>query len=622
MITEATKSEINKSLRKGLKTLERPEPLRLSEYADKHFYLSAESSYVEGKWETMPYQKAIMDCISNDDIREVTLKKSARVGYTKMLLAAINYFAEHKKRKQAIWQPTDDDADEFVKTEINTMLRDVPSIRRVFPWYDKKHANNTLRQKIFIGSVLLIRGGKAAKNFRRITVDVVMGDEIDAFDRDVEREGSPRKLYGKRVEGATFPKIINGSTPKIKGQSLIEDTIALSEFVFRYHIPCPKCKHLHPLMWGGKDVDGGMKWEDNNPHTVKQQCPKCKILYTQDEYLKVWDKGRHQSECGVWIDPDCIFRDKKNKIIDTPMTVGFDYLWTAYSPMTSWTQIIREWIGSQGKPSDLKTFINQTLGETWEEDESEKTEHQLIYHRREKYLSSVPAGVVTLTAGIDTQDDRIEYQVDGWGGGEERWTIDYVRLFGDPSRMELWNKLFEYLRRNYIREDGIKLNIRLACQDHGGHYSDEVNAFSKKCGLLWLIPVKGSSQYGKPVSMFPRKRNKKGVYLTEVGTDTAKELLFQRLKIFEPGPGYWHFPISEKFDEEYFRQLTNEERVPRWVKGVRQFYWDAKSRRQEPWDCSVYSLAAIRILQQHMGINLEGEQVVRTGRRYRSKGVQ
>jgi len=126
-------SEIQRAIRSGLKTLEAPEPIRLSEWAAKHFYLSAESSYVEGSWEAYPFQPAIMDAFSNDDIEVVVVKKSARVGYTKMLVALIAYVAHHKRRNQAVWQPTDDDSDEFVKTELDTMLRDVKVMREVFP---------------------------------------------------------------------------------------------------------------------------------------------------------------------------------------------------------------------------------------------------------------------------------------------------------------------------------------------------------------------------------------------------------------------------------------------------------------------------------------------------------
>lgn len=254
-------SEIAKSVKRGLQTLEAAPPMRLSQWAEKHFYLSAESSYVEQSWVAFPYQVSIMDCFSNDDIAEVTVMKSARVGYTKMMLAAIGYFAEHKRRNQAVWQPTDDDSDDFVKTEVDPMLRDVKIMQKVFPEYLSRHRNNTLRQKTFLGSILHLRGGKAAKNYRRISVDVAHLDEVDGFDSDIEKEGSPVNLSRKRIEGATFPKQILGSTPKLRHFSLIEARYQQAERHYKFKIPCPHCGVIQDLRWGGKDAAFGFKWE-------------------------------------------------------------------------------------------------------------------------------------------------------------------------------------------------------------------------------------------------------------------------------------------------------------------------------------------------------------------------
>jgi phage terminase large subunit GpA-like protein len=544
-----------------------------------------------------------MDCISNDDIREITFVKSARVGYTKMILAAIGYFAEHKHRNQAIWQPVDDDADEFVKTELDPMIRDVPSVRAVFPFFAAKNKNNTLRQKVFLGSTLHVRGGKAEKNYRRISVDVAMLDELDGFDTDVERAGDPVTLAAKRIEGSTFPKLILGSTPKTKHDSLIEGRAADAEHYFRYHVPCPECGHEQPLRWGGKDVPYGFKWVGDDASTAAYLCESCSALFTQDQFLAN-SAGRYVSDRGVWIDPDGLFRSAQDVILDAPISVAF-HIWTAYSPMTSWTQIVREFLAAKSDPSKLKTFVNTTLGEAWEEDAGEKLEADLLHARREHYRAEVPDGAMVLTAGIDTQDDRFEIQVDAWGSGEERWSIDYVRLYGDPSRPEIWDRLAEALQRQYRRADGVLVNIRLAVQDHGGHFSDEVNGFSRRMGVRFLIPGRGSSHYGKPVAVFPRRPNLKRVYLTEIGTDTAKELLYQRLQILDPGAGYWHWPVSDAFDETYFKQLTAEKRLPKWTQGRKRYVWDAQGRRNEAWDCSVMSLAGVRILQQHFGLNLE-----------------
>lgn len=603
-----TSREIERSLTKALRALERPEPQRLSEWAAEHFYLSAESSYIEGRWEAYPYQPAIMDCMSNDDIRSVTVMKSARVGYTKMLMAAVGYFAEHKRRNQVIFQPVDDDAEDFVKDEVDPMLRDVLAVQRVFPYFDTKSKYNTLRKKVFIGSTLDIRGGKAGKNYRRLTKDVVYYDELDGFDRDIgggtsgKGEGDAVTLGDKRIEGATFPKSIRGSTPKIKNESYIEGLHDASEQRFKFHIPCPHCEHEQHLRWGGDDCAFGIKYFDDDPSTAAYMCESCGALFRHDDYIKVWDRGRWISQDGIWIDAEGYFREPSGEVVLAPESVGF-HIWTAYS-LTGWRQIVKEFLEARKDQGKLKTWVNTTLGETWEEDTGEKTDAQTLMLRRETYLAEAPRGVRVVVVGIDTQDDRIEAQFDGYGYGEERFTLSYLRLFGDPGRPLIWDKLAAALQRTFRREDGVLLQVALALHDHGGHYSDEVTAFSKRMGVRFLIPIQGASQSGKPVAVMPRKKNAKGVYLTMVGTDTAKTALYQRYLITEPGPGYVHWPISEEFDRTYFDQVTAEKRKTKYVKGRPVTVWDAGGKRNEATDCSVYSLAAIRVAQQNFGLDL------------------
>lgn len=622
--TSGTTREIHKALARGLKALEKPLPLRLSEWAAKNFYLSAESSYVEGDWEALPFQTAIMDCISNDDIRSVTVMKSARVGYTKILVAAIGYFAEHKQRNQVLFQPVDDDAKDFTKDEIDPMLRDCGAVQRVFPYFNTKSKYNTLQKKVFLGSTLDIRGGKAAKNYRRLSKDVVMYDELSGFDHDIENEGDPVTLGDKRLEGATFSKSIRGSTPKRKGPPeeggcLIEAEYERAEVRFRFHVPCPHCGHEQSLRWGGKDQPHGLKWVDNDPKTTAYLCEAkdCGALFTYEDYLRVWTQGRWIGDDGTWIDPEGLFRDGAGKQVDAPEHVGL-HLWTAVAGMVPWSKLVREFISASKDRSKLKTFVNTTLGETWEEDEGERSDEEVLYRRREQYLADVPAGGLYLVAGIDTQDDRFEMQIDAYGLGEEVWRVDYIRLFGDPTRALIWDKLEEAINRVYKREDGALMQVVLACQDKGGHFTDEVNRFSKRIGIRRLIPIHGSKYANRPVAMMPRKKDKAGCYGTEVGTDTAKTLLHQRYQITTPGPGCVHWPSTgprpdtDPFDREYFKQATAEERVTQWRAGVRQMVWDAKKRRNEATDCSVYSLAAIRILQQNFGVVLAVEPTLPT----------
>lgn len=89
---------LRRDVRAGLRALFRPEPQTAVEWADANYYLPKESAYQEGRWETLPFQRAIMNAMGSDYIREVNVVKSARVGYSKMLLGVYAYFIEHKQR--------------------------------------------------------------------------------------------------------------------------------------------------------------------------------------------------------------------------------------------------------------------------------------------------------------------------------------------------------------------------------------------------------------------------------------------------------------------------------------------------------------------------------------------
>lgn len=591
-------------MKTGLQTFKRPVPLRLSEWAEENFYLSSESSYVQGRWEAYPYQIAIMDCIGHDDIREVTLIKSARVGFTKIILAAMGYFAEHKRRNQCVWQPVDDDADEFVKTEIDTMIRDVPAMRRIFPWYDSRSKHNTLRQKTFAGSILHIRGGRAAKNYRRLSLDVGFIDEMDGFEPDVESEGSPDTLAGKRLEGATFPKLVCGSTPKLAATSLISARAKMAQRLFHYHIPCPHCRTLQPLLFGGKHEAHGFKWSKDAHETVTYVCAACGKPFTQSDYLNIWDTehgARWQDDKGVWIDPDARFVNADGDFIDPPKSIAF-HIWTAYSPQQTWSGIVSDFLSAQIDQTRLRTFVNTTLGEVWE-DPSEKTDPASLMARRENYtLGALPQDILYLTAGVDTQDDRLECEIIGWrqDGSDsppESWGVEYRVFNGDPARTVVWEELDKFLLSQWKTENGRSLTVGAACVDSAGHHTAQVYAFCEARKGRHIYAIKGlggSRPIWKGVAIKSRKYH---AQVWHVGSDTGKDAWYSRLRITDKGHGYCHFPAY--YDQVFFNGLTSEQVRTKYVKGrpIREWFVPS-NKRNEPLDCRVYGLAAL--LSRHV----------------------
>lgn len=624
-LSTKTAHTVATAVRRGASTMIRPEPMTLVEWADENFYLSSESSYIEGRWETIPFQIAPMNAIGHDEIIYVDFIKSARVGYSQMLRAAVGYFVEHKTRNQLLFQPTDGSASGFMKAHIETMIRDVPVVKALSPWVGKKHRDNTLDTKRFSNNKQLwVLGGAAAKNYREKSVDNVYYDELAAFDEDIEKEGSPTLLGDKRIEGSVFPKSIRGSTPKITGQCQISKAASEADCYFKFNLPCPHCDKEQVLEWGDTESNYGIKWVNSDPNTAAYLCRHCaglisntELLGMQERAVKSGEPGAWRSDCGTWT-KDGITYFFKDKVIDPPEHVAF-HIWTAYSTFTTWARIVRDFLKSKDDPSKLKTFVNTTLGQTWDEDQGEKLDPDSLYARREHYQAELPVDSCVITAAVDVQDDRFEIEVKAWVSNEESYAISYKRLFGDLSQPHIWDRLHEELSHSYKTTTGLILDIKMACIDSGGHYTDEVYGFCRKHGPQRFVPIKGHSQAGKPIAMWPRKPNSKGVYLVMIGTDTAKEIVSARMSIHKVGSGYLHYPVNDEFDETFFIHLTNERKKMVFRKGRRVVVWDAGGRRNEPFDLEVYNLAAIRLLQQHFGVSLNAIEQSEKQKKQRKK---
>ena len=105
---------------------------------------------------------------------------------------------------------------------------------------------------------------------------------------------------------------------------------------------------------------------------------------------------------------------------------------------------------------------------------------------------------------------------------------------------------------------------------------------------------------GVPYIRNPSKNNRVKTNLFIIGVDAGKTSIYQRLEVKTPGPNYCHFPSNPEagYDENYFKGLTAEKKVVRFVKGHLKEYWEIKDKehkRNEPLDLRNYALAALSI---------------------------
>ena len=569
-------SELEKSAYAAFKP---PKKLTLSEWADEYAYLSAESSAEGGRWHTLPYQKAMMDAITDPKIEQVTVMKSARVGYSKILNHIIAYHIHQDPCGIMVVQPTIEDAAGYSKEEIAPMIRDTKVLTNLVSDAKTRDSNNTILQKQFPGGVLSLVGANSARGFRRVSRRIVLFDETDGYPASAGTEGDQIKLGIARTQYFWNRKIVAGSTQTIKDFSRIERLFDQSD-QRRYYVPCCHCGHMQYLRWAN------MRWQDNDPLTASYACEECGALIPHS-------KKRWMVERGEW----------RATQPGNGRHAGF-HIWAAYSysPNAEWSNLVEEFLLSKNDPEQLKTWINTTLGECWEDEYASKVGADGLMERAavEKYEKGVPPKeVLMLSLGCDVQDDRLSMSVWGLGRNEEMYLVDRKVIYGSPARADLWKQMDEVLMDKYKNEDGVELKIESAAIDTGGHFTQEVYQYVRERSHLGLIGIKGMGQKGKPPIGKPTKVDinfsgkslRKGVQLFPVGVDTIKTTLHNRLKDAELGDGYIHFYPTITTD--YFQELTAERQVLRYKHGYQERIWVKKSNaRNEALDEMVYAYAA------------------------------
>ena len=564
-----------------------PKKLSLSQWANEYAYLSVESSAEGGRWRTLPYQKGIMDAVTDPEIEQISVMKSARVGYSKILNHIIAFHIHNDPCPIMIVQPTIEDATGYSKEEIAPMLRDTKCLQGLVSDAKAKDGQNTLLQKLFPGGNLTLVGANSPRGFRRVSRRIVLFDETDGYPASAGTEGDQIKLGIKRTEFFANRKIVAGSTPTVKDFSRIEKLFNQTD-QRRYYVPCPKCNHMQYLKWANFECF------ENDPSTTIYKCEKCNhhIPHT---------KKRWMVERGEWR-ATAPYNGKH---------VGF-HIWAAYSysPNASWSNLMEEYLACKNDQEQLKTFINVTLGEVYEDEYHTKASADGLLKRAadEKYKEGIPPKeVLILTLGIDVQDDRLSMSVIGFGRNEEMFLIDRKVIYGSPARADLWAQLDEVLQGKYTNEDGKELKIDSAAIDTGGHFTQETYQYVREREQLGLIGIKGMGQKGKPplgkISKvdinFRGKVLKRGLSLYPVGVDMIKTTLHNKLKDAEVGHGYIHFYPTTK--PAYFEELTAERQILKHKNGYQERVWvKKKNQANEALDEMVYAYASFqRLLQKY-----------------------
>ena len=559
-----------------------PPDLTLSQWADEFAYIPKEAAAHPGKFRTdfAEYQRGAQDAITDPSIESVVFMWASQTGKTQIQLNATGFYSHWDPSPILSVQTSEREAEKYSKNRIAKVIRDTPVLRKLFPSPRTRNSGNTLLNKEFPGGVLIMAGANAPAGLASMPIRVLILDEVDRWDDSAGTEGDPADIADKRTTTFWNRKKIWASTPGIKNLSRIEKVMASSDYR-KYYVPCPHCGTMQTLEWPR------LHWEevksDGDIH------PRISdVYYICEEGCIIRERTKFEMiRRGEW---------RATQRSHDGKTAGF-HLNALYSPALDWIKLVEEWREAQGSLEQLKVFINTRLAQTWEIRGTGASVGELEKHK-EQFHELLPAGVLYLTAGVDTQDNRLEASVIGWGLDDERWVIDHQVFPGDPSLPDTdaaspWAALREFLNSEWPHVLRPPMRIAAALIDSGGHHTERVYEFARKHELRrWYASV-GRAGIGRVLLNSGSRVGPWKTLLYTVGVDTAKEDIYTSFRVNESGPGYCHF--SDTLPLDYFAQVTAEKLVKIKKDFITTMRWEKTAERNEALDCFVYARAAVAI---------------------------
>lgn len=594
---------LNATISRPLAMMRPPECKTVTEWADKKRHLSSESSAEVGRWRTSrtPYLAEVMNAFSDAAICSVVMVASSQVGKSECLNNVIGASIDEDPSSILFINPTQTDAKEYSKLRIAPMIRDTPSLRAKVAKAKSRDSANTILQKSYPGGILTLCGSTEAHSLASKPIRRVLGDEVDRWAKSAGTEGDPWKLATARQITFYNAKNFRVSTPTVRGSSPIAAAFEEGTQEHWCH-QCPHCGEFHEITFDDIRFE-----KEETVVNNKKAYRATSVWYVCPECACVSDEQTMKKQPAKWIatNPEALKRGVRSFWLK-----GFA------SPWSTWLSIVQEYLDALNDPEKLQVVYNTRFGELWEDRGDIPHEDEML-SRRESYgvradgsEIELPDGVLVLTCGVDTQDDRLEYEVVGYGMFGETWGIKVGIIMGRPDLDATWEQLDDVIDHVYHFADGFTgLRIARTFVDEGGHFTQHVRQQCRRREGKRVFAIKGIAGESVPYTA-PPKRMKiqlNNRYLGEcwqyqIGVDSGKAIIMSNIMVQEAGANYCHFPARDDYGMGYFNGLLSEKKTWEATKTRSRWVWMKLPghERNEPLDRRNYANAAFVSLSPNL----------------------
>ena len=604
MTSKQDAARLNKLLSKVLAGMTPPDDLTVTEWAEKNRRLSSESSAEPGPWRTerTPYLREVMDAFTDPKIHHIVFASASQVGKSEVLNNCIGDIIDQDPGSILFIHPTNVDAKEYSKLRIAPMIRDCPTLREKVAAPKSRDSSNTILQKTYPGGILTMCGSTEAHALASKPIRYVFGDERDRWAASAGNEGDPWDLAMARQTTFYNAKAVEVSTPTIKNASAIEAAYATGTME-RWKSRCPHCGEYHEIKW----QDIRFEYDENEiagkkTYKVKEiyyVCPGCGAV--SDELTMKRAPARWEAD-----NPDAYAQGTRSF-----------WLNAFVSHWATWESIVLKFLNALGSSRKLQVVYNTCFGELWE-DRGDLADEEGLLKRREDYGQTedgkpveLPDGVLVLTAGVDTQDNRMEYEIVGHGHFGETWGIEKGVVMGRPDDDAVWQQLDDLVFRRVLRfANGIALPMSISFVDDRGHFTMQVRQKCSTRQQYKVFCIEGLPGDDRPYICPPKKvkiLSPDGTYIGacwqyQIGVDSGKEIIMDNLKVQTFGSRFCHFPARDDYGPDYFKGLLSETKVYNPNKKQHPWSWEKipGHERNEPLDCRNYANAAFTALPKNL----------------------
>jgi phage terminase large subunit GpA-like protein len=500
---------------------------------------------------------------------------------------------------------------------------------------------DTKQRKEFPLGELISGSATNHKLLRQRDPRLIIADDIEAAKNSSKQSGSTVAMIEKRTNSyGGDKKILYVSTPELKQTSIIEP-LFLQGDQRRYHIPCQCCGEMIVLKWEGFVWD----LQDNLlvPGSVRYICQTCGDAFD--------DTNKYEFNlAGHWI-PTAKPKD--------PSTVSFHLPgWYAAPFMDNWEANVREYLnacppGGQIDKHLLKTFVNLTKAETYEDDFEEIKASKLQENINDYEPGIVPerisvkdgnGRIVLLTCAADLNglehDGRLDYSIIAWPENESPYVVTHgsigtfkpaiLKRKGDDDTDRakwtyeelkpncIWDEFEKVIGREYEVDSDIagrrKIQVSITGVDvgvYGVHAHSFIDRMNNKGVLVQGVKGKGSGEYtlfltnehkvSKDARVVSKGVSAKNLWVIDVGyvkDDVHEKMGLRWGKNEEKQPkGFINFPHPGNglFEwTNFFEHFESEKRVyvenKKGTNVIAQWEKKTSASQNHMWDCFIYNM--------------------------------